>query len=207
MAYSSMQSRAPRDCRLALQAPLSCVVPDPGQAWLDRVTSPHAFPACRRMWKARLCFGSRPHKPKCALQVTNVTVPGGALLHPQAAVPITAVPAIFSTGAVNRTGLNGLTACGTTGLQTVGALLAWGCGACCSCVVQWRAVYHACGLRNVTNKALTSHGWHCRAASRCGLRSLSATSSRRWRACSTLPTRHAPTMHRGSALQDQSCSD
>ena len=77
------------------------------------------------MWKARLCFGSRPHKPKCALDVTAVTVPGGTLLHPQAAVPITAVPPIFSTGAVNRSGLNGLTACGTTGLQTVRTQQAW----------------------------------------------------------------------------------
>ena len=63
-------------------------------------------------------MGSRPHKPKCALEVTGVTVPGGTQLHPQA-MSVAEAAHFFSTGMVNRTGLNGLTACGTTGLQTV----------------------------------------------------------------------------------------
>lgn len=65
--------------------------------------------------KRRISSGSRPHKPRATLQLDRapVTVSPADVHEVAAGNP-------FQSGAVNRTGLNGLSQCGTVGLSTVG---------------------------------------------------------------------------------------
>lgn len=67
----------------------------------------------RQKMKRRICSGSRPHKPRATLQLDRAPVTASpADVHEVAAGnPI-------QSGAVNRTGLNGLSQYGTVGLST-----------------------------------------------------------------------------------------
>ena len=73
---------------------------------------------CRQKVKRRVSNGSRPHKPRAALQLDTEGIPA-------APMAIKGNPIMENVLRLNRTGLNGLTQHGTDGLQTVKALHAW----------------------------------------------------------------------------------
>ena len=62
--------------------------------------------------KRRVSNGSRPHRPHAALQLDVQGVP-------QAPFAIQGNPIMDNVARLNKTGLNGLSQCGTDGLQTV----------------------------------------------------------------------------------------
>ena len=62
--------------------------------------------------KRRVSAGSRPHRPHAALQLNVEGVS-------QAPFAIQGNPIMDNVARLNKTGLNGLSQCGTDGLQTV----------------------------------------------------------------------------------------
>ena len=66
----------------------------------------------RQKVKRRVSSGSRPHRPHAQLQMDVAGVP-------QAPFAIHGNPIMDNIARLNRTGLNGLSQCGTDGLQTV----------------------------------------------------------------------------------------
>ena len=66
----------------------------------------------RQKVKRRVSSGSRPHKPRAALQLDFEGVPA-------APMAINGNPIMDNVVRLNRTGLNGLSQHGTEGLQTV----------------------------------------------------------------------------------------